>query len=275
MDVSQDALVFPNGTLTLEGGTLATTAISFEGGGQFNWTSGTLHVGVFEGDLTNPPNGTLAPGRSAGSTTILGDYTQQAGAVLEIEIGGTATATQFDFVDVNGTATLGGELELALIDGFVPSAANQFVVLNADDLLSFFTNVGNAQRLNTADGRASFLVHYGPTSAFNPNQIVLTNFLSMLPGDYNQNGTVDAADYALWRDNNGSPTSLPNDDTPGVAADDYSRWRANFGRTVSGGSGASVGFVGSTAPEPSSLILLLAGIGGLVLPPFPSSVRHR
>jgi T5SS/PEP-CTERM-associated repeat protein len=275
VDVSQDTLVFPNGTLTLEGGTLATTAINFDGGGQFNWTSGTLHVGVFEGDLTNPPNGTLAPGRSAGSTTILGDYTQQAGAMLAIEIGGTATATQFDFVDVNGTATLGGKLELALINGFVPSTENQFVVLNAaDDLLSFFTNVGNGQRLDTADGRASFLVHYGPTSAFNPNQIVLTNFLSMLSGDYNQNGTVDAGDYALWRDHLGSPTSLPNDDTPGVADDDYMRWRANFGRTVSGGSGASVGFVGSTAPEPSSLILLLGGISGITFSTFLVPKRH-
>ena len=90
----------------------------------------------------------------------------------------------------------------------------------------------------------------------------------MLPGDYNQNGTVDAADYALWRDNNGSLTSLPNDDTPGVADDDYTRWRANFGRTVGGGNGASVGFVGSVAPEPSSLILLLAGISGITFSTF-------
>jgi hypothetical protein len=51
-------------------------------------------------------------------------------------------------------------------------------------------------------------------------------------GDYNENGTVDAADYVLWRDRDGSDESLPNDDTPGVGPDDYARWRANFGSTT-------------------------------------------
>ena len=44
-------------------------------------------------------------------------------------------------------------------------------------------------------------------------------------GDYNNNGTVDAADYVLWR--NGGP--LLNDPTPGVQAADYSFWRSRFG----------------------------------------------
>jgi hypothetical protein len=55
-----------------------------------------------------------------------------------------------------------------------------------------------------------------------------------LPGDFNNNGTVDAADYVLWR--NGGP--LANDPTPGVQPDDYNYWRANFGRTVGAGSHA-------------------------------------
>ena len=57
-----------------------------------------------------------------------------------------------------------------------------------------------------------------------------------LPGDYNQNGVVDAADYAVWRDNDGSGTSLPNDDTLGVGPDDYVRWRSHFGQTAGSGS---------------------------------------
>ena len=43
-----------------------------------------------------------------------------------------------------------------------------------------------------------------------------------VPGDYNNNGTVDAADYVLWR--NGGP--LQNDPTPGVQAADYTFWTA-------------------------------------------------
>ena len=53
-----------------------------------------------------------------------------------------------------------------------------------------------------------------------------------LPGDYNNNGIVDAADYVLWR--NGGP--LQNDPTAGVQPDDYNVWRANFGRTAGAGS---------------------------------------
>jgi hypothetical protein len=50
-------------------------------------------------------------------------------------------------------------------------------------------------------------------------------------GDYNENGTVDAADFVVWRNSAGNQTSLPNDDSPGVGQDDYDRWRANFGST--------------------------------------------
>ena len=53
-----------------------------------------------------------------------------------------------------------------------------------------------------------------------------------VPGDYNANGTVDAADYVLWR--NGGP--LVNEvDTPGVVnAADYTAWRTRFGNSGSG-----------------------------------------
>jgi hypothetical protein len=63
-------------------------------------------------------------------------------------------------------------------------------------------------------------------------------------GDYNGNGTVDAADYVAWR--NGGP--LMNDPTPGVQPADYDVWRANFGRTAAGAAGAAA------APEPTTLV---------------------
>ena len=238
VDVAEDTVLFPNGLVRLQGGTMATTDFDLQGG-EFQWTSGTLHVGVYNGNLVNS-GGTLAPGQSAGGTTIFGDYTQQTGATLEIEIGGTATATQHDFVDVNGAVLLGGSLELALIDDFLPSPDNEFIVFNADDLSGFFRNAGNGQRVDTTDGLGSFLVHYGPTSAFNPNQIVLTDFepanAAGLPGDYNQNCVVDAADYTVWRDHLGQMFTLPNEDpnsTPGqVTAEDYDFWKTRFGQST-------------------------------------------
>lgn len=77
-------------------------------------------------------------------------------------------------------------------------------------------------------------------------------------GDYKNNGVVDAADYALWRDKLNQNVTLPNDTTPGnVGSADYSVWRSNFGTTA--GSGTLL--VGAQVPEPSSLVgWLLVGL---------------
>ena len=88
-----------------------------------------------------------------------------------------------------------------------------------------------------------------------------------VPGDYNSNGIVDAADYVFWRERLGQSTTLPNEVsgvTPGsVTNEDYGAWRARFGRTSGSGSGA---FVAAAVPEPSNwvgagllLVFFLAG----------------
>ena len=88
MTVTQNTTIFPNGIVRLQGGTLDASAIGFQGaGGQFQLTAGTLHVGTFNGNLLNQ-GGALSPGHSAGLTTIVGNYTQQAAGNLDIEIGG-------------------------------------------------------------------------------------------------------------------------------------------------------------------------------------------
>jgi hypothetical protein len=70
-----------------------------------------------------------------------------------------------------------------------------------------------------------------------------------VPGDYNGNGKVDAADYVLW--SNGGPL-LNEVDTPGtVNAADYTEWRARFGNPGPG-AGSSAG-----VPEPAAMLLAL------------------
>ena len=70
-----------------------------------------------------------------------------------------------------------------------------------------------------------------------------------LPGDYNENGTVDAADYVLWRNLLGTAANLPNRD-PGQAGNigqgDYNFWRQNFGRTGGAGKRSFGGILGGT-----------------------------
>jgi hypothetical protein len=86
---------------------------------------------------------------------------------------------------------------------------------------------------------------------------------SVLIGDYNNNGIVDAADYTVWRDHLGQTFTLPNRDPANsgtVSAVDYASWKTHFGNH----SGSGAGALGSAqVPEPSSLILALMLAGGL------------
>ncbi|HEY3391590.1 MAG TPA: PEP-CTERM sorting domain-containing protein [Lacipirellulaceae bacterium] len=90
-------------------------------------------------------------------------------------------------------------------------------------------------------------------------------------GDYNGNGTVDAADYVIWRKTLNTNTTLPNDDTPGtVTQEDYTVWRTNFGRT--GGSGADLGN-SAAVPEPNAAMLVLLAVAVGVCYRLPAARR--
>ena len=76
-----------------------------------------------------------------------------------------------------------------------------------------------------------------------------------IPGDFNNDGRVDAADYVVWRKNGGSHS-------------DYNTWRANFGQSlVVGTSATAPGSAGgsSAVPEPTALVLLLIAAFALFL----------
>jgi hypothetical protein len=197
-------------------------------------------VGTHHDNLVNS-SGTLAPGHSAGVTTIIGNYTQQSGGTLEIEIGGVAQGTQFDFVNVTEDVQLGGLLDLKRIGGFVPGPSQNFIIMSADAISGAFANVASGQRLAMNGGSGSFLVHYGPGSPFNPNQVVLSNFQASSgpAGDFDSDGYVDGRDFLVWQRG-----QSPN---PNSAAD-LAAWRNNFGFS---GLAAS----GTTIPEPRAEML--------------------
>jgi len=89
-----------------------------------------------------------------------------------------------------------------------------------------------------------------------------------LPGDYNDNGVVDAADYTVWRDKLGTTDDLPNDDIGGTIGNDhYTQWKTNFGNS----SGSGAGMLGGAAvPEPSTIAL-----GGLLGALVAGGLRRR
>lgn len=76
-------------------------------------------------------DGTLAPGVSPGITVVQGDYTQQPGGTSAIEIGGTTPGTEHDQLNVTGTASLAGTLEISLIAGYELETDQGYVILTA------------------------------------------------------------------------------------------------------------------------------------------------
>lgn len=133
-----------NGAFYMQGGTLTAGTIDAVNAGvsNFNFTGGTLAVGTFIGNLVNN-GGILAPGASPGTTVVQGDYTQGAAGVLNIELGGTG-AGLFDVLQVTGTATLGGELEVLFWNGFSAAAGDSFDVVSATNLLGGFDTLSLA-----------------------------------------------------------------------------------------------------------------------------------
>ena len=99
-----------------------------------------------------------------------------------------------------------------------------------------------------------------------PDDIAGARFVYGLRGDYNDDGQVDALDYATWRESLGQTgASLPADSNRDEAIDtaDYGAWRANFAAvevTMQTPSSAHA------APEPASLLLMLFAVLAQVLP---------
>ena len=208
------------GTLLAQAGTLAfTTTFTNTGGsilaagGNFSFSggidvgTGTLGgTGTITGNVTAAGN--VSPGSSPGQLTIAGNLTLASTSRLLIELGGTNKGVNYDFLNVTGTAQLGGELRLSFVNGFqnaVPVGA-EFVVVTAASLANpttfSFSNVAPGQRLLTTDGFGSFQVDYGSTSAFPAltNSVVLSNFVAVPePSTYGMLSLGAVAVFASWR----------------------------------------------------------------------------
>lgn len=250
LEVGVDAAA--TAALNLSGGTLDVGELFLGSGGSFSITGGKLHAEEVAFSLTSN-GGTIAPGpgistfdasgfaeSSLGDMHVSGDLTINSGGV-EIEI---ASLLDFDTLSIDGAALLGGELSVALLGAYAPSSLDVFEIITADTVSNTFVNLGD-----TVDtGFGTFDITYSATS------VLLSNFVAAPPallGDYNDNGVIDAADYAAWRDAlTAGATELTNDPTPGVVDEsDFTYWRDHFGETLGSGSGQSA------VPEPASITL--------------------
>jgi fibronectin-binding autotransporter adhesin len=256
----------PSGSLTTSAGVLTVNSGATLGGN-----------GYIDGPVTIASGpGTLSPGDGGIGTlhlTTTGNLTFSASSAAPAAIA----------IDLNTTIADGDISDL--IDA--PSAT--ITVSNNTLALKPRINITNA---GTMTGGTYTLINYGtlPTATFDALVSGLTlstkpsGFLYKLvddtvnkkllldvqfTGDFNNDNKVDAADYTVWRRNNGltSGALFTQGDGNGDGAVndlDYGVWRANFGNSITV-AGAGSGLDGGAVPEPAALSMLLIIVSALTI----------
>jgi hypothetical protein len=208
--------------------------------GTFRKSGGTGSFGI-EGAFTN--SGTIAI--NTGVLSFDNGLNLATTSTLQFQLSGTTPASGFGNLNMVGAFTFAGALKVTLAPSFSPALGNSF------DLFGW-TNLGSAN--------GSFASMQLPVLAsglkWDSSQLYTTGVLSIasgLPGDFNQNGVVDAPDYVLWRANLGAIYTQA----------DFNTWRAHFGQTAGSGAGA---IANAAVPEPTTLAMVV--IGALAMCPL-------
>jgi hypothetical protein len=94
---------------------------------------------------------------------VAGAYTQTAVGALDANIAG-ANSGQFNVLNVTGNATLGGTLNIGLLNNFVPLIGAQFEILTAKHVTGTFATV-NGTKINSSE-------HFSVT--YNSDNVTLT-----------------------------------------------------------------------------------------------------
>jgi hypothetical protein len=83
----------------------------------------------------------------------------------------------------------------------------------------------------------------------------------VLPGDFNGDGIVDAADYVAWR--KGGPLLNEIHDEGTASPADYADWQASFGNMGGCAGGGTAG--GQAVPEPAASLMFIAPFAGAAM----------
>ena len=192
------ALNISGGTLTLNDSNYYTGGTTVSGGkliingqitGDLNITGGSVGGTGQIGNLVN--SGTLAPGNSIGTLNVGGNYTQNVGSTLEVEVN---DAGQSDLVDVGGTATIhGGAIDVQAESGTY-TLGQTYTVLDADGGVNgtfdaLFDNLAdyNFRLVYNANSVQLVLVEGYTALAQTSNQLSVANYLD----DYAGSATGD------------------------------------------------------------------------------------
>ncbi len=193
-----------------------------------------------------------------GAATVL-TFDQVSTGELLVDL---QSSSDYDQLQVDETTTIAGELTVNLLPGFAASMGDAFAILaGAGGVTGEFDTT--AAQLPSLGGGLAWQIDYTGTA------IVLRVVSGGLPGDFNDDGMINLADYTVWRDHLGAATESAlngnGNNTGGVDTGDYLLWKMHFGAaaTAAGASAAA------RVPEPASLaVVLFSAMLGLASRPL-------
>jgi autotransporter-associated beta strand protein len=200
--------------------------------------------------------GSLAVGHADEINNGFGLYTATDGTLGSGNVTVNSTATDLEIESGVAAANVIGDTKtLSLAGGGTDGTADQgYALLDSgiNEVVGGLVLGGIAQTTSGTYGSTSSGATFPSDEYFSgPGMITLTLAPAGIPGDFNNDGKVDAADYATWRKNEVANSALPNDNSVGNQAARYTLWRSSFGNAA--GAGAALN--NAQVPEPSTLLL--------------------
>ena len=261
-DVFGDITNSATGQIVVSGNSNATFWEDVANAGSITTSTGSTSVffgsvsgaGSFPGGGTNFFEGDLAPGASPSSVQFGGDVVLGPFTKTHIELGGTTPGSQHDQLDVTGDLTIGGTLNVTLIDAggglLNPQAGDFFDILNFASISGDFTTLN----LPALDLGLMWNVGFLKTTG---------ELLSTFMGDINGDLSVGVTDLGLLANQWGTggfgqfTADITGDGI--VSVTDLGALAANWGAMV----GPSLSSA-TVVPAPSAMIAggtLLIGVG--------------
>jgi T5SS/PEP-CTERM-associated repeat protein len=100
-----------------------------------------IGAGRVLGQVIVAAGGQVRPGFSPGILQIEGSFTQEAGSTFYAEIGGPDPGTGYDQITATGAATLAGNLQIRLTNGFTPTVGQTFRIVTAGSVIGAFDSI--------------------------------------------------------------------------------------------------------------------------------------
>ncbi len=154
-------------------------------------SGGTLGgIGTVSGGVTVNNGGHIAPGVTLGTLGV-GSLTLAAGSNLDIELDTVAGVGKSDLLNVtntNGLTINGGTLNIANLGTITPGT---YTIVDYAGTLN-----GSLNNLTLGNTPSGYAFAFSNNAANSSIDLTVT---AGVPGDFDHSGTVDAADYVVWR----------------------------------------------------------------------------